>query len=217
MKRKCACGYGQLTKDGNKFINGHNSTFRGRRHSEETKKRFSEIAKNRSPISQRTKRKIGKANKGKKRSESARKKLSIAKTAERHHNWKGGIMQNASGRIFIRQGIKGYKARSRVVMEEKLGRKLKSNELVHHINGDPSDDRIENLVVLSRSKHVTGHNIGRIHSEETKEKIGTKSRGRVHPYKGMVNVFKHSEESKKKISETLKKTWKQKRRGMNEN
>ncbi len=201
MKRKCACGCGQLTKDGNKFVNGHNTPFRGKQHSETAKKKQSEAAKKRPPVSKETRKKISEASKGRKHSESTRKKLSIAKQAERHHSWKGGVMQNASGRVFIRQGTREYKARSRVIMEEKLGRVLNSSEIVHHINGDPSDDRIENLIILNRSKHISGHNEGRNHSPETKKKIGLKSKGRF-----------HSQESKKKISETLKQTWKERRR-----
>jgi len=45
----------------------------------------------------------------------------------------------------------------RVIMEKHLNRKLKSNELVHHKNGDIHDNRIDNLEVISRSEHKKRH------------------------------------------------------------
>lgn len=52
---------------------------------------------------------------------------------------------------------RGYILRSRFVMEKKLGRRLDSSEEVHHINGDPLDDRIENLRVMTKGEHTRHH------------------------------------------------------------
>jgi len=41
----------------------------------------------------------------------------------------------------------------RHLMETHLGRKLNSQEHVHHINGDPFDNRLENLMVLWNGDH----------------------------------------------------------------
>jgi hypothetical protein len=51
----------------------------------------------------------------------------------------------------------------RHVMEQHLGRKLHTKEHVHHLNGDRTDNRIENLEVISASDH------GRLHA--TRERM----------------------------------------------
>jgi hypothetical protein len=45
-------------------------------------------------------------------------------------------------------------------MEQYLGRQLTSDEIIHHINGDASDNRIENLEIMSRACHNACHFTG---------------------------------------------------------
>ena len=53
----------------------------------------------------------------------------------------------------------------RVVMENHLGRLLTEDEVVHHLNEDKKDNRIENLEVMTKEEHNRHHSqIGRQNS-----------------------------------------------------
>lgn len=67
-------------------------------------------------------------------------------------NWKGGSSINREGYVVLRTED-GPKKEHRHVMEQHLGRKLLSEEIVHHFNAIKDDNRIENLVVISPNGH----------------------------------------------------------------
>lgn len=55
----------------------------------------------------------------------------------------------------------GYVFEYRLVVEESLGRFLLPSEHVHHKNGDPCDNRIENLEVIAAREHAIRHVVER--------------------------------------------------------
>jgi hypothetical protein len=79
-----------------------------------------------------------------------------------HPRWKGGrVYRRGYVMLYLPDhpgaDSKGYVAEHRVVCEQRMGRPLRSEEHVHHINGIKDDNAPENLVVLTARDHQLAH------------------------------------------------------------
>lgn len=104
----------------------------------------------------------------------SRKKLWERYKGDGNPNWKGGKIGTGKGYIQIYKpghpysNNDGYVLEHRLLMEKKLKRYLKSEEIVHHKNRIKNDNRIENLKLLKNSsEHHKLH-----HKENGKYKFG---------------------------------------------
>jgi len=107
---------------------------RGRKHSEETKRKISEIRKKEWADGLRNQNK------------------------EKNPNWKGGRRKRGQYIMILQHehpnaDKKGYVFEHRLVMEKKLGRYLKNDEFVHHRNAVKLDNRPANLELVIKKIH----------------------------------------------------------------
>lgn len=83
----------------------------------------------------------------------------IKKFGSEHRRWNNGRAICSSGYIMVLVSRKPrkYVFEHRLVMQKHLGRELLLSEIVHHINHNKSDNRIENLQLTNRSDHIKMH------------------------------------------------------------
>ena len=93
--------------------------------------------------------------------------ISCSKTGKFNGRYKFGFYIDKKGykRILIskeqRINKSSYGLEHRLVMEKHLGRKISKRELVHHINGIKTDNRISNLQLTTHLKHQSFHASGK--------------------------------------------------------
>ncbi|GEM_PF-3007992 len=72
----------------------------------------------------------------------------------------------------------GWKDEHRFEMEKYLGRELEKDEIVHHIDGNSFNNKIENLELMLHNKHTIYHHTGKKRSKKTKYNISKSKRGK---------------------------------------
>lgn len=103
---------------------------------------------------------------GRKRSEEAKQRMRLAQRnrdpaciprGAQHPAWNSGGRALGSDGYMLVRAPKTWRREHRAVMERVLGRPLTAHEIVHHINGNRTDNRPANLRIMTRSEHASQH------------------------------------------------------------
>ena len=126
------------------------------------------------------------------------------KTLDNYFIDENGVITDLNGEIqklIIHQGRYDFKGIGvhKIQMWTNFGWRDTKVWVIHHIDENPLNNSLSNLVFLTKSKHISLHNKGKKLSEETKRKVSINHfdfSGKNNPMFGRT----HSEEAKKKIS-----------------
>jgi hypothetical protein len=163
----CQCGCGGATTLATewrirgqvlRYIHGHNN--RGQRASLETRAKLREAVRQRGPITEETRERQRAA---------ARRRTDRSHLFERwtrsragtvpHPRWKGGRRLSAEGYVMVYVGgTPLYVFEHVLVVERALGHPLPLGAVIHHVNGNKTDNRGANLVICpDDAYHVELH------------------------------------------------------------
>ena len=80
------------------------------------------------------------------------------KSGELAYRWRGGRIVNDNGYVLVKnKNTFRYEREHRVIIEKHLNRRLKRHEVIHHLNGNKTDNNAQNLVVMTLSEHTRLH------------------------------------------------------------
>lgn len=106
--------------------------------------------------------------------------------ASRQHRWKPGGSVASNGYVKVRVGkghpladSNGYAYEHHVVWVSAGNPKPDKGWIIHHVNGDKTDNRIGNLEPMSRSDHNRLHNQEKGRSSVTGRILGKDATGRL--------------------------------------
>lgn len=96
----------------------------------------------------------------------ARKHIGNRFKGENNPSWKGGRQISKDNYILVYcpghpKADNNRVREHRLVMEKHIGRYLKTNEHVHHINENKQDNRIKNLMIIKHKDHMSIHHRGK--------------------------------------------------------
>jgi hypothetical protein len=79
-----------------------------------------------------------------------------------HPRWTGGRRKHSAGYVEAYapghpSSVRNFVLEHRLIMEKQIGRYLHTWEIVHHVNGIKTDNRIENLELTNRVEHARLH------------------------------------------------------------
>lgn len=91
------------------------------------------------------------------------------KKGSNHPRWLGGRKVDKDGYVLVYKpthvnaDIRGYIREHREVLENDMGRLLEKSEVVHHIDGDKGNNKVENLMLFgNHGEHLSFHRLVRL-------------------------------------------------------
>ena len=106
--------------------------------------------------------------------------------ASAQHRWKPGSRVGSTGYVKVRVGKchpladpNGWAYEHLVVWVSAGNQRPGKNEVIHHINEDKTDNRFENLRLLTRSEHNRLHNADKKRCSKTGRIVGKRAAGRL--------------------------------------